>query len=259
MQGFGWRATHCECPAHWGYGTPGVRPGHEGYVRFKTLADRLIASVLLLLALPFLVVAMALVRLTSRGPAIYSQVRVGLDGKRFRIYKVRSMYNDCERSTGPRWCTADDPRVTPVGDILRKTHLDELPQLWNVLRGEMSLIGPRPERPEFVSNLEKAFPYYRDRLRVLPGITGLAQVQLPPDTDLTGVERKLMCDLYYIGRLNPLLDLKIVICTGLGVIGVPFAAMRALFGMPSVDAMECTCGSERVSVMGAAQAQAQPA
>ena len=154
------------------------------------------------LAAPLILLAMALVKLTSRGPAIYRQVRAGLGGRPFTIYKIRTMAHDCEARTGPVWATADDPRVTPLGRFLRRSHLDELPQLWNVLRGEMSLVGPRPERPEFVAQLQRAIPDYRRRLQVPPGVTGLAQVQLPPDTDLAGVRRKLVYDLYYIRRME---------------------------------------------------------
>ena len=113
------------------------------------------------------------------------------------------MYHDCERLTGARWSTPGDNRVTWIGKILRATHIDELPQLFNILRGEMSLVGPRPERPEIVVGLELAIPCYRDRLQVRPGVTGLAQVQLPPDTDLESVRRKVAYDLYYIERLQP--------------------------------------------------------
>ena len=105
-------------------------------------------------------------------------------GKVFTIYKIRTMYQDSERHCGPRWCVPGDPRVTPVGRFLRRCHVDELPQLINVLKGEMSLVGPRPERPEFLAQLERALPNYRQRLTVRPGLTGLAQVQQPPDTDL---------------------------------------------------------------------------
>ncbi|MEO6808161.1 MAG: sugar transferase, partial [Isosphaeraceae bacterium] len=170
---------------------------------------------------------------TSRGPAIYRQKRLGRDGQPFMIYKIRSMTHDCERHTGPRWATANDSRVTPVGVILRRTHLDELPQLWNVLRGEMSLIGPRPERPEFAGPLEQALPNYRDRVRIRPGITGLAQVQLPADSDLESVRHKLACDLLYIDRMNPTLDLRILAATLTKVLGVSFATSVALLKLPT--------------------------
>jgi lipopolysaccharide/colanic/teichoic acid biosynthesis glycosyltransferase len=180
------------------------------------------------------------VKLTSRGPALYAQRRLGKGGRPYVLYKLRTMTHDCEKKTGPRWSTPGDPRVTPLGRILRRTHLDELPQLWNILRGEMSLIGPRPERPEFVSALEGALPCYRQRLLVRPGVTGLAQVQLPADTDLQSVRRKLAYDLYYIRMLSPGLDLKIVACTSLHVLGVPSRLLRRVFSLPSLDRIENT-------------------
>ena len=130
---------------------------------------------------------MLLVRLTSRGPGIYKQARVGKDGRKFMMYKIRTMRQDAEAASGPMWTQAHDPRVTFLGRVLRKLHLDELPQLFNVLKGEMSLVGPRPERPEFVRVLAEAIPGYRNRLAVRPGVTGLAQVNLPPDTDIASV------------------------------------------------------------------------
>src|SRR5262249_45239825 len=142
--------------------------------------------------------------------------------------------------SGVRWATQDDPRVTPVGRFLRRSHLDELPQLWNVLRGEMSLVGPRPERPEFVPNLEAAIPHYRERLLVRPGLTGLAQVQLPADTDLASVRRKLAYDLYYVRRMSPWMDLCIFLCTALKLVRVPFHVSRRLFLVPSPEAVERT-------------------
>src|SRR5262249_20621003 len=153
------------------------------YVPCKTALDFVAAAVLLVFAAPVIALAALLVKLTSRGPAFYTQTRVGRNGRLFTIYKVRTMMHKCESLTGPRWSLPGDPRVTRGGHFLRVTHLDELPQLVNVLRGDMSLIGPRPERPEFVPELERAVPRYRERLAVLPGVTGLAQVQLPADTD----------------------------------------------------------------------------
>ena len=198
----------------------------------KATGDFAAAIVLFILTAPLMVLSMVLVKLTSRGPVIYSQTRLGQDGRPFPIYKIRTMLSNCEATTGPRWSTAADPRITPVGRFLRRTHLDELPQLWNILRGEMSLVGPRPERPEFVTQLERAIPRYRERLAVRPGVTGLAQVQLPPDTDLNSVRHKLVCDLYYIERLNFWLDLRILVCTAFGLLGIPYAVSRKIFRVP---------------------------
>ena len=181
---------------------------------------------------PLILSLMALVRLTSRGPSLYRQVRLGLDGRPYRILKLRTMYDDCERATGPQWAKARDPRATPLGRVLRATHLDELPQLWNVVRGEMSLVGPRPERPEFVRELELEIPNYRERLRVKPGITGLAQVQLPPDEDLAGVTRKVAYDVYYVERITPWLDLRILIGTALKMAGNSYGFIRLLVALP---------------------------
>ncbi len=148
------------------------------------------------------------------------------------IYKFRSMRDDCERETGPRWSTVGDDRVTGLGRFLRRSHLDELPQLWNVLRGEMGLVGPRPERPEIASRLEVALSGYGDRLSVKPGVTGLAQVQLPADSDLESVRSKLECDLYYIQRMNLLLDFKIVLATATKVVGIAPAKACSRLGVP---------------------------
>src|SRR4051812_28680699 len=145
------RQGGCDAPDSW-----------ASYASLKAGADVVVAAILLALTAPVMLVVMALVRLTSDGPALYSQVRLGLRGRRYVIYKIRTMYYDCERLTGPRWSTAGDSRITPLGRWLRASHLDELPQLWNVLRGEMSLVGPRPERPEIVAQLERVFPHYRE-------------------------------------------------------------------------------------------------
>jgi lipopolysaccharide/colanic/teichoic acid biosynthesis glycosyltransferase len=212
----------------------GVSVSRNYYVLLKTCIDLALAAILLVLAAPLLLLVMALVRLTSAGPAIYSQVRLGLGGRPFVIYKIRTMVHDCERLSGPKWSNAGDPRITPLGRLLRRSHLDELPQLWNVLRGEMSLIGPRPERPEIVAKLEKSIPQYWDRLAVQPGITGLAQVQLPPDEAVAEVGRKILCDLHYIERMGPWLDARILAGTALKVMGVSVEWRRRLLWLPGL-------------------------
>jgi lipopolysaccharide/colanic/teichoic acid biosynthesis glycosyltransferase len=213
-------------------------PHRHWYLPYKAAVDRILAFLMLLITSPILLISALLVKLTSPGPAFYSQVRVGRGGRLFNVYKVRSMAHECEKLTGPRWSLPDDPRVTPVGRFLRRTHLDELPQLWNVILGHMSLIGPRPERPEFLPALTSRIPHYSERLAVRPGITGLAQVQLAADTDMESVRRKLANDLYYIRQMSPWLDCKILICTAFKVLHVPMEFTRRLFRWPHVEPKE---------------------
>jgi lipopolysaccharide/colanic/teichoic acid biosynthesis glycosyltransferase len=217
---------------------PPVRPILAWYLPCKSAVDFVAALVLGAAALPLIAASALIVKLTSRGPAFYTQVRVGRGGRLFTIYKIRSMVHNCESLTGPRWSMPGDPRVTWIGWFLRATHLDELPQLLNVLRGEMSLIGPRPERPEFFPELERELPSYGQRLMVRPGVTGLAQVQLPPDTDISSVRRKLAHDLYYVQNVSPLMDLRLLICTAFYAIGVPFSLLSRLLGVPRSGVVE---------------------
>ena len=207
-------------------------------IHVRTAVDFAMALLILVVTSPILILAMALVKLTSRGPIFYSQTRLGRNGKPFSIFKLRSMRHECESLTGACWSKPGDSRITPVGRWLRRTHIDELPQLWNVLRGDMSLIGPRPERPEFVPQLELAIPHYRKRLELRPGLTGLAQVQLPPDSDLDSVKRKLAYDLHYVRHANPWLDLRIHFATIFHMVGLPFGVIRRLFRFPSCEAIE---------------------
>ncbi len=208
------------------------------YLPCKAVIEFVAAVALLVVALPVIAVAALAVRLTSQGPAFYTQTRVGRNGRLFTIYKIRTMVDNCESLTGPRWSIPGDPRITRVGQFLRLTHLDELPQLLNVLRGEMALVGPRPERPEFLPRLERALPAYRDRLLVKPGVTGLAQIQLAADTDLESVRRKLAHDLYYIENLSPSLDFRVLGCTALYALGVPFRVAGCFFAVPTVHMKE---------------------
>jgi Undecaprenyl-phosphate glucose phosphotransferase len=162
---------------------------------------------LVLLAIPFCIIA-ALIKLTSRGPVFYRQERMGLDGKPFMIYKFRSMYDDAEAATGPVWTIEQDPRRTPIGKVLRQSNVDELPQFWNVLRGEMSIVGPRPERPNFVAEFKDKIPQYMLRHKVKAGITGWAQVNGWRGN--TSIEKRIEYDLYYIENWSVRLDLKIM-------------------------------------------------
>jgi sugar transferase (PEP-CTERM system associated) len=179
----------------------------------KRLLDVTGAAVGIVLSLPLCLLAVIAIRLTSPGPVLYRQRRVGQHGRVFVLYKLRSMRADAEAATGAVWATRNDSRVTPVGRMLRRTRIDELPQLWNVLTGDMSLVGPRPERPEFVSDLTKDIPYYGQRHMVKPGITGWAQVSYSYADSVDSTLEKLQYDLFYIKNLSPLLDLFILFKT----------------------------------------------
>jgi Undecaprenyl-phosphate glucose phosphotransferase len=165
------------------------------------------AATLIVLSLPLGVIA-ALVKLTSRGPVFYRQARMGLDGKAFTVYKYRSMYEGAEDVSGPVWARQDDPRATPIGRWLRRLDLDELPQFWNVLKGDMSIVGPRPERPFFVEQFKHRIPQYMLRHKVKAGITGWAQVNGWRGN--TSLEKRIEYDLYYIENWSVTLDLKIM-------------------------------------------------
>jgi lipopolysaccharide/colanic/teichoic acid biosynthesis glycosyltransferase len=219
-----------------------IRLPSSWYISAKKWLDQVLALVLLILAGPIILLCMVLVKLTSPGPALYSQTRLGRHGQPFLIYKIRSMTYQCERHSGARWSTPGDSRVTPLGRFLRKAHLDELPQLWNILRGEMSLVGPRPERPEFVPQLEQAIPHYRARLLVNPGLTGLAQVNLPPDSDLSSVRRKLSCDLLYLKHISLWLDLRLILSTALTLCGIPFRVSCRVLRIPGEPVPVCEPG-----------------
>jgi Undecaprenyl-phosphate glucose phosphotransferase len=173
----------------------------------RTLDVAISGSALAVLAFPFLVIAV-LIRRTSSGPVFYTQERMGLDGRAFQVYKFRSMYEGAEDETGPIWARDNDPRCTPVGRRLRRFDLDELPQLWNVLRGDMSIVGPRPERPYFVEQFKHRIPQYMLRHKVKAGITGWAQVNGWRGN--TSLEKRIEYDLYYIENWSVGLDLKII-------------------------------------------------
>lgn len=208
------------------------------YVSCKRGVDLVVATLLLIIASPAIFLAALLVKLTSRGPAFYSQVRLGRNGRPYLILKIRTMTHDCEKHSGARWATHNDPRITTVGRFLRKFHLDELPQLWNVIRGDMSLVGPRPERPEFVPGLARAIPRYGDRLLVRPGVTGLAQIQLPADSDLNSVRRKLRYDLYYVRGQSLLLDVRVLLATAVYVLRLPFGFSQKVLRVPGREMVE---------------------
>jgi sugar transferase (PEP-CTERM system associated) len=188
--------------------------GHGRYAEiYQPLWNLAIAAVGLVLTLPLMVLSAIAVRLSSRGPVLYSQTRVGMKGVPFTLYKFRSMRVDAEVSTGAVWASKDDPRVTRVGRIIRKIRFDELPQLFNVLKGEMSVVGPRPERPEFVRTLVETIPYYPHRHSVRPGITGWAQINYTYGDTLEDTIVKLEYDLYYIKNMTFSLDMFVVFHT----------------------------------------------
>lgn len=199
-----------------------LRPSHvvlargfharRGTLACKRALDVALAGAMLVLSLPILVLAAIAVKLDSAGPVLYSQIRAGAFGKPFLMFKLRSMRTDAEAG-GAVWAVKDDPRVTRVGAVIRRTRIDELPQLWNVLAGEMSLVGPRPERPVFVEQIEREIPFFRQRLAVKPGVTGHAQVRYPYGASIEDAIHKLEYDLFYIKRLSIWFDISILIDT----------------------------------------------
>ncbi len=189
--------------------TGGVR--RSAFNRFNRRAGAILLSLLiLLLSLPVLVLVAVLIKIESRGPILFKQERVGGKGKRFKLLKFRSMEHEAENDTGPIWAEKEDPRVTRVGRFMRKTRIDEIPQVVNVLKGDMELIGPRPERPYFVELLEQEIPYYTQRLTMKPGITGLAQIRYPYGSTVEDAVEKLQYDLYYIKNMSLRLDAEIL-------------------------------------------------
>lgn len=180
--------------------------------KLKQLIDFVVAAVMIVVSLPITIPVAIAIKLSSPGPIFYSQVRTGLNGKKFRVYKFRSMHQNAE-SKGIQWAKAKDPRVTKVGSFIRLTRIDELPQLWNVFKGEMSLVGPRPERPEFDLQLRDEIPYYDVRYLVKPGITGWAQVCYPYGASVEDAYQKVAYDLYYIKNYSLLMDLAIAFKT----------------------------------------------
>lgn len=209
--------------------------GPSWYAAGKVLFDYVAAALLLPIALPLIALAAVAVKLTSPGPVFYYQTRLGLNGRRYQIIKIRSMHHNIEAKSGRQWSQKGDTRITRVGKFLRASHFDELPQLFNVLKGEMSLVGPRPERPEVIRDkaLDQLVPGYRLRLKVKPGVTGLAQVQLPPDSDITSVKYKVVYDLYYVENQSLFFDLRLIGATVFKAAGAGAKALRVLFFLPS--------------------------
>lgn len=191
----------------------------RAYLVFKRVIDLIIGIIGCVIASPIILITCILVRLESKGNPIYSQKRVGLNNKEFSIYKIRSMVSDAEAS-GAKWATKNDSRITTIGKFIRMTRIDELPQFFNILRGDMTIIGPRPEREFFYKEFEKTIPNFRDRLMIKPGLTGYAQVN--GGYDITP-EAKLELDLYYINHVSLGMDIKIIFKT----IGIVFSGEGA--------------------------------
>jgi exopolysaccharide biosynthesis polyprenyl glycosylphosphotransferase len=187
-----------------------MKPWEES---LKRVLDVTVSSLILVAGLPLWLMVAALIKVDSLGPVLYGQERVGKNGKLFRIFKFRSMEADAEKKSGPVWAAKLDPRVTRVGRTIRRLHLDEVPQFINVLGGDMSLVGPRPERSFFVEKLAAELPLYKRRLKVRPGITGWAQVKHKYDESIEDVKAKLKYDLFYIENMSWRMDLKILFNT----------------------------------------------
>jgi sugar transferase (PEP-CTERM system associated) len=179
----------------------------------KRLVDACVAAFGMVAGAPLMALVALAVRVTSPGPVLYHQVRTGQGGRTFTVHKFRTMRTDAEEKTGPVWASANDNRVTPIGEFLRRTRLDELPQLWNIFCGEMSLVGPRPERPEFVEALTQQIPFYGQRHSVKPGLTGWAQVRYTYGASVEDAMEKLQYDLFYIKNMSAMLDVFIIFST----------------------------------------------
>lgn len=190
-----------------------ARFARKRFEEFKRCFDVVVSAMGLVVTAPLIALTATLIKIVSPGPVFFQQERVGRGGKIFNIYKLRTMEVNAEKDTGPVWAQEDDPRLIKFGKIIRKAHLDELPQLFNVLRGEMSIVGPRPERPVFVKQLKREIPEYTKRLHVKPGITGLAQVWHKYDETLQDVKKKIKYDLLYIRKMCLMVDLRILLRT----------------------------------------------
>jgi sugar transferase (PEP-CTERM system associated) len=179
----------------------------------KRIKGLIMSTIMLVFLSPLMLLTAIIIKLESKGPVLFSQERVGEDGKPFMLYKFRSMRTDAEAKTGPVWAQEDDPRVTRVGKFIRKVRIDELPQLWNVFKGDMSFVGPRPERQFFVDELKKKIPYYNERFTVKPGVTGWAQIKYPYGATEKDALEKLKYDLYYIKNMSVVFDFMVIFQT----------------------------------------------
>ncbi|UCC41562.1 MAG: TIGR03013 family PEP-CTERM/XrtA system glycosyltransferase [Candidatus Aminicenantes bacterium] len=191
----------------------------DGFVKSKIsratnrLVGLLLSALMLLFLFPLMLLVAVAIKLNSRGPVLFVQERVGENGKVYTLYKFRSMVADAEKGSGPVWASEDDPRITRVGKLIRKLRVDELPQLWNVFKGNMSFVGPRPERPFFAEKLKKTIPYYNERFSVKPGVTGWAQIKYAYGASEEDALEKLKYDLYYIKNMSLVMDLTVIFHT----------------------------------------------
>ncbi|MFM8328204.1 MAG: sugar transferase [Pirellulaceae bacterium] len=206
------------------------------YAMWKRLWELPLALLLSIAIVPAIGLLVLLVRCTSPGAGIYRQTRVGRHGQTFTIYKIRSMVQDAEAG-GAQWAQGKhDQRATAIGSLLRRLHLDELPQIFNILKGDMSFCGPRPERPEIINKekLVDRVPGYSNRLSVRPGVTGLAQINLPADDSIDSVRMKQCLDMQYIEQCSASMDLGIIACTALKAVGIQRPSVTKLFGVMAV-------------------------
>ncbi len=190
-----------------------VRFARKRFREFKRLFDITVSGLGMVIAVPIIGFTAIIIKIVSPGPIFFKQERVGWGGKIFDMYKLRTMKVDAEKETGAVWAQEDDPRLIRFGKIIRKLHLDELPQFFNVLKGNMSIVGPRPERPVFVTQLSSEIKEYRKRLRVKPGITGLAQIWHKYDETIQDVKKKIKFDLLYIRKMCLMVDIRILLQT----------------------------------------------
>ena len=190
-----------------------IRFARRRFQEFKRGFDIVVSAIGLVVTAPILALAAIIIKIVSPGPAFFRQQRVGQGGVIFNLYKIRTMRNDAEKDSGPIWAKKNDPRLIKCGNIIRSLHIDEIPQLFNVLKGEMSIVGPRPERPFFVRQLSGKIADYKKRLKVKPGITGLAQVWHKYDETLQDVRKKIKYDLLYIRKMCLMADLRILLRT----------------------------------------------
>jgi len=190
-----------------------IRFARKSFQEFKRIFDVVSSAIGIVMVSPVIALTAVVVKTVSPGPVFFRQQRVGLNGRLFDIYKIRTMRLDAEKTTGPVWAQENDPRLIKFGKLIRKMHIDELPQLYNVLKGEMSIVGPRPERPVFVKELSSQIADYPKRIQVKPGITGLAQVWHKYDETLQDVRKKVKYDLLYIREMCLMVDIRILLRT----------------------------------------------